>query len=90
MILCRVAGTVVSTLKHPVLKGHKLLLMQPVDPDGNRAGKKFIALDSVQAGPGDLVLVCDEGNSARTILNDREAPVRTMVVGIVDEVQKTV
>ncbi len=87
MILGRVTGSVVSTHKLPALAGRKLLLVQPVDKEGNPTGKKLVAMDSVQAGTGDLVLVCDEGNSARTILGDKYAPVRTMIVGIVDEVR---
>ena len=86
MILGRVVGTVVSTAKHAKLVGRAMLVVQPVSPEGAPAGKRLIALDSVQAGAGDLVLVCDEGNSARTILGDSLAPVRAMVVGIVDEV----
>lgn len=88
MILGRVTGTVVATQKHPVLVGRSMLLVQPIDPSGKAAGKKVIALDSVQAGVGDTVLVNDEGNSARMILNDKDAPVRTMIVGIVDSIER--
>ncbi len=88
MVLGRVVGTVVSTMKHEKLAGLKLLTVQPVDPEGRPAGKRLVALDSVQAGRGDLVLVCDEGNSARLILGDSLAPARTMVVGIVDAVSR--
>lgn len=85
MTLCEVTGTVVATAKHPILTGHKLLVCQPVDPESGRpAGAEMVALDSVQAGVGDRVLVCDEGNAARLILGDKSAPVRTMVVAIVD------
>lgn len=90
MILGKVVGTVVSTVKHEKLIGHKLLTVQPVDPSGEPRGRRIVALDSVQAGAGDLVLVCDEGNSARTILGDSMAPVRTMIVGIVDRVTREI
>ncbi len=86
MTLGRVIGTVVSTVKLDVLVGYKILMVQPVDPEGNEAGAVTLALDSVQAGIGDTVLILDEGNSSRMIVGDSMAPIRTMVVGIVDEV----
>ena len=86
MTLGRVIGTVVSTVKLKALSGHKILMVQPVDPQGRDSGAVTLALDSVQAGVGDTVLIIDEGNSARMIVGDSMAPIRTMVVGIVDQV----
>ena len=86
MTLGRVIGTVVSTAKLEALRGHKILMVRPVDPEGREAGAVTLALDSVQAGVGDTVLIIDEGNSARMIVGDSMAPIRTMVVGIVDQV----
>jgi microcompartment protein CcmK/EutM len=86
MTLGRVIGTVISTAKLEVLSGYKILMVQPVDPQGKDAGAVTLALDSVQAGVGDTVLVIDEGNSSRMIVGDSMAPIRTMVVGIVDNV----
>ncbi len=86
MIIGKVVGTVVSTVKHPVLVGHKLLVVQPVDPAGKPKGRTLVAIDTVRAGRGDTVLVLDEGNSSRTILGDPDAPVRTVIAGIVDSV----
>jgi len=86
MTLGRVIGTVVSTVKLKALSGHKILMVQPVDPQGRDSGAVTLALDSVQAGAGDTVLIIDEGNSARMIVGDSMAPIRTMVVGIVDQV----
>lgn len=86
MILGRVVGTVVATAKLRALEGHKLLLVHPVDPSGRPRGRSLLALDATQAGVGDLVLVLEEGNSSRMILGDSMAPVRSMVVGIVDQV----
>ncbi len=86
MILAKVIGSVVATRKVSVLEGHKILLCRPVRPDGKTAGDVLCALDAVQAGPGDTVILLDEGNSSRMILGDSMAPVRSMVVGIVDRV----
>ena len=86
MTLGRVIGTVVSTAKLESLSGYKILMVQPVDPQGGDCGSVTLALDSVQAGVGDTVLIIDEGNSSRMIVGDTMAPIRTMVVGIVDQV----
>ena len=86
MVLCKVTGNVVSTIKIPALMGYKILITHPVDPEGRLKGKSMLALDMVQAGAGDTVLVMDEGNSARIIVGDSMAPFRTVIVGIVDEV----
>ena len=86
MFLAQVVGTVVSPIQHPVLDGEKLLIVRPVDPRGAETGKTRIAIDRAQAGEGDRVLVIDEGNSGRQILGSRNAPVKTIVVGVVDYV----
>lgn len=87
MTLGKVVGTVVSTVKLPALEGAKILIVRPVAPDGSPAGRTVLALDTVQAGVGDTVLVLDEGNSSRMILGNPDAPVRTVIAGIVDEVR---
>lgn len=86
MFLAEVVGTVVAPVQIAVLDGRKLLIVRPVKPDGSPTGKTRIALDSVQAGVGDRVLVLDEGNGGRQILGDPKAPVKTIVVGVVDYV----
>ncbi len=86
MITAKVIGSVVATQKHKILEGQKLLLVRPVGIDGNVKGKAVVAIDTVQAGPGDTVLILDEGNSARMILGSKDAPARTVIVGIVDEI----
>jgi microcompartment protein CcmK/EutM len=87
MMLAKVIGNIVATRKSPILEGHKILLCRPVGPDGTASGGSLCALDAVQAGVGDTVIIIDEGNSSRMILGDSMAPVRTMVVGIVDQVE---
>jgi ethanolamine utilization protein EutN len=84
--LARVSGTVVSTIAAPIFAGRRLLLCDLLDPGGTPTGDYLIAIDTVEAGPGETVLLIDEGNSARQILGETQAPVRTLVVGIVDEV----
>lgn len=86
MMLARVVGEVVATTKHAYLTGQKLLLVLPVDPDGNPVGRVQIAVDCAQAGPGDHVLVLDEGNGAAQVLMRPRGPTRTVIVGIVDAV----
>jgi microcompartment protein CcmK/EutM len=82
----RVAGTVVTTICSPVFEGRRLLMVDLLDLDGKETGKDVIAVDSVGAGAGERVLVLDEGNGARQVLEAPEAPVRAVVVGIIDEV----
>ena len=87
MYVGQVAGTIVATIKHPMFAGHKLLLVERLDLDGRATPKYDIAVDSVQAGVGDRVLVLDEGNGARQVLHvEPWGPVRCVIVGIVDQV----
>ena len=86
MILGKVIGNVVSTIKLSVYQGYKILIVQPVNNKEEPKGESVLALDTVQAGVGDTVLVIDEGNSSRLIMNNSTAPVRTMIVGIVDTI----
>jgi len=82
----RVRGMLVSTLKHDALHGLKLLLVEPCDPEGRPSGRITAAVDRVDAGPGDWVVFLDEGASASQILSTSRGPVRTVVVGVLDEV----
>lgn len=86
MKLCKVEGNVVSTVKHATYRGHKLMIVQPLDEKGKDAGSTFLAVDLVQAGPGDTVLVMQEGNGVRQILKEQKLPIRSVIVGIVDDV----
>ena len=86
MRLARVVGTVVSTICSPIFEDRALLLCDLVEPSGEAAGGYLIAVDTVGAGAGELVLLLDEGTSARQIVGAAHGPLRTVVVGIVDEV----
>ncbi len=84
MKIGRVAGTVVSTINIPLLADHRLLLCDLEDIDGAAAGY-VIAVDVVDAGVGDRVLILDEGSSARQSLGLDTGAIRAVVVGIVDQ-----
>ncbi len=86
MYIGKVIGTVVATIKISHLDRRKLLLVDQLDLQGQETGYYDIAVDVVQAGPGDTVLVIDEGNGARQILGLDPGAVRAVVVGVVDEV----
>ncbi|UCH94832.1 MAG: EutN/CcmL family microcompartment protein [Candidatus Aminicenantes bacterium] len=86
MKLARVIGNVVATRKVPCYKGHKLLIVQPVDEFGNDISQSFLSMDIVDAGPGDLVLVEQEGNAARQLLGTIKDPFHSVIVGVVDKV----
>ncbi len=88
MFLARVVGEVVATIKHPHLAAQKLLLVHAVTPDDASAGRVLIAVDTVQAGEGDRVLVNDEGNGAAQVLRRGRGAIRTVIVGVVDEVAR--
>ena len=86
MKTARVIGNVVATLKHPAFVGHSLLYCALDHADGTPTGEKMIATDTVQAGVGDRVLILDEGNGARQVLKASNAPVRAVIVGIIDAI----
>jgi microcompartment protein CcmK/EutM len=87
MYIGRVVGTVVATIKDQAFCGRKLLLVDRLDLDGEADGHYDIAVDVAQAGVGDTVMVIDEGNGARQILRREIAPVRAVIVGVVDDVE---
>lgn len=86
MKLARVRGTVVSTIHAPAFDGRRLLLCDLLTEQGEPTGGYTIAVDASDAGAGETVLILDEGSSARQILEDPDAPVRAVVVGVVDAV----
>jgi ethanolamine utilization protein EutN len=84
MILAKVIGTVVTTIGHPDFKHRKLLVVQPLVMEGEKADDDFVALDASHAGIGDTVLINREGGGARQVLKNPDAPVISVIVGIVD------
>ncbi|MEK6608938.1 MAG: EutN/CcmL family microcompartment protein [Myxococcota bacterium] len=86
MKLCRVLGTVVSTVKHETYVGRTLLVVQPVDERGEICAPSFLAVDVVQAGVGDLVLVGSEGGGTRQVIGIERLPMRSLVLGVVDRI----
>lgn len=88
MILARIVGTVVATRKDERLVGAKLLLAQPIEPDGAPRGGPLVAVDTVDAGAGETVLVVS-GSSARMAGELKETPVDAAIVGIVDDMEVT-
>jgi microcompartment protein CcmK/EutM len=82
-----VLGSVTATAKHPSYLGQRLMIVQPLDPRGADIGDTFLAVDRVQSGPGDRVVVLTEGTGARQLLGQGDiVPIRSLIVGIVDEV----
>jgi ethanolamine utilization protein EutN len=86
MIIGTVRGNIVSTINHPFYDGKKLLIVEKEDFSG-KAGGYVIAIDGgVGAGVGERVLVIDEGNSARQVVKNDKAPLRSIIIGIIDRV----
>ena len=89
MMIGRVVGNVVSTHKNAKLEGAKLMLVQPLDLDGAPKGAPLMAIDGVDAGIGDRVLVIQDGRSAQLVLGKGTAAVDAAIIGVVDAVERT-
>lgn len=88
MILGKVIGNIHSTINHPFYDGRKLLMLEKIETDGKPASGYLVAIDRAGAGAGETVLVLDEGNGARQILESADGPVRSVIVGIVDTISE--
>lgn len=84
MILARIEGNITSTIKHPSLKGWRLLVCQPVDGEGSAQGVPIVAIDPLGAAVHETVMVSTDGLAARKIVNDPKSPIRNVVLGLVD------
>jgi len=84
MQLARVVGHGISTVKHSSLQGWKLLLVQPLAPDGKEDGEPLLAIDKLGAGAADRVIISNDGAGARELVGIKNSPVRWMVLGVCD------
>ena len=87
MLIARVVGELVATQKHPSHDGRKLLLVQPLNLDGSNRGDALVALDSVDAGVGDRVLITTDGFAAMTSVGRPHSPIDTAVIGFIDVIE---
>jgi ethanolamine utilization protein EutN len=86
MYIAKVIGDVVSSVKYETLHARKLLLVQPLEPDGTEYGKPLIAIDMMESGIGDVVLIVDQGTATRTVMDVKYPTIRTLILGIVDRI----
>ena len=87
MLIGKVTGNIAATLKHPVYKSQRLLNVAILNLNNEPTGESVVAIDSVDAGTGDLVLITQEGRSAMAVAGQNEVPVRTVIVAIIDKIQ---
>lgn len=85
MILGKVSGTIHSTINHTFYDSKRLLIVDKLDGHLKPTGKYLICIDTVDSGVGETVLMLDEGTGARQIVGDSNAPLRSVIVGIIDE-----
>ena len=87
MLIARVVGELVATQKHPSHDGRKLLLVQPLNLDGSNRGDAVVALDAVDAGVGDQVLLTTDGFSAMTTVGRPQSPIDMAVIAFIDSIE---
>lgn len=87
MLIARVVGEIVATQKHPSHEGRKLLLVQPLNLDGSNRGDAVVAMDAVDAGVGDQVLLATEGFSAMTAVGRPQSPIDMAVIAFIDHIE---
>lgn len=87
MIFAEVIGTIVTPVQHSSLDGKRILYLRLLDPTGQPTGKAINAIDGCGAGHGDRVLVMEEGNSGRQLTGIKNAPIKSVVVGVVDFIE---
>lgn len=91
MILCRVLGSVTATAKHDGYTARKVMIVQPLDCDDlSPRGASFLAVDTVSAGPGELVWVNKEGGSSLIAVRDGRTPIHSTITGIIDSISERI
>lgn len=85
MIIARVEGNATATQRHPSLQGQRLLICQPIDPNGVPVGVPWLVIDPLGAHLHQRVIVSTDGGATRDYVKDRKSPLRDMIVAIVDE-----
>jgi len=91
MMIARVKGSVVSSFKHRDYENKNVFVIQPLDPELNPVGKSMLAVDGAKAGVGDIVLIIDEGGSAKMVLEDSNlTAIRCVIAGIIDSVDQEI
>ena len=88
MILGKVIGNLHSTINHPFYDGKRMLVVEKIETDGKAQSGYLVAVDRAGAGPGETVLILDEGNGARQVLESKDGPIRSVIVGIVDSIDQ--
>ena len=88
MLLAKIVGTVVATRKDPRLVSNKLMIARPIDPHGKGEGNYLVAVDTVDAGVGETVLIVS-GSSARMASGMKDCPIDAAIVGIIDNIEVT-
>jgi microcompartment protein CcmK/EutM len=86
MLIAKVIGATISTIKDEKLVGRKLLVVRQTDERGNAVGKPYVAVDTVDAGTGDLVLTC-AGSSARQTAMTKDSPVDAVIMSVIDSLE---
>ena len=85
MILARVDGVIVSTVCHPSMAGHRMVICQPLDEQGREEGAPILAIDPLSAGQHQQVLVSTDGSHTRNHVKDQHSPLRNIIMGVVDQ-----
>lgn len=85
MILARVDGVIVSTVCHPSMAGHRMVICQPLDEQGREEGAPILAIDPLSAGQHQQVLVSTDGSHTRSHVKDEHSPLRNIIMGVVDQ-----
>lgn len=85
MITARVDGVIVSTVCHPSMNGHRMIICQPLDPEGREEGEPILALDPYAAGQHQRVLISTDGSHTREHVKDSKSPLRNIILGIIDD-----